>query len=180
MLGVQEDPTNDRIRHYYARELYFKGRYKESIEQFKIHLSLPSAQWKEERSASYKYIAKCFRLMGEVGPEAHLEAFRAILEWPHTREPFVELAQMSYLLRDWKTCFWAAGKALEITHYIATHMVESDNWGYLPHDLYSIAAWNLGFKELSLEHAVIALNYNPEDERLQSNVKVITDLINTT
>lgn len=171
-IGVEEDPNNDRVRHYYARELFFKGKYDEAIEQFKIHLTLPAAQWLEERSASYRYIARCYRHKGD-SKQGFDWAFKACLEWPHCREPFVELAHICYDLKDWETCFWAARKALSINNKILSYMVESENWGYVPYDLAGLAAWNLGFKQLAKTYAKIAFELDPTDKRLKSNYDII-------
>ena len=56
--SVEEDPHDDRNAFYYARELFFYGKFAEATEEFKRHLSLPRAVWKPERAASMRYIAK--------------------------------------------------------------------------------------------------------------------------
>ena len=53
-LSVREDPSDDRNAHYYARELLFHGKHRESATEFRRHLSLPTARWGPERAASYR------------------------------------------------------------------------------------------------------------------------------
>lgn len=63
-LSVKEKPTDDRNTHYLAREYMFHSDYKKAIKMFKKHLSLPTAIWKAERSASLRYIANCYKQLG--------------------------------------------------------------------------------------------------------------------
>jgi hypothetical protein len=46
-------------------------------------------------------------------------------------------------------------------------------WGYQPHDWVSIAAWNLGMKDVALEHARKCVEMEPNDMRLRRNVELI-------
>jgi len=57
-IAVREDPQNDRMQHYYARELYFHGREVEASEWFQKHLSNPNSKWRHERSQSMIYLSK--------------------------------------------------------------------------------------------------------------------------
>jgi hypothetical protein len=41
--------------------------------------------------------------------------------------------------------------------------------------LASIAAWNLGFKEISRTQARLALEKQPSDERLQNNLRIVQE-----
>ena len=63
-LSVKENPSDDRNTHYLAREYMFHGNYRKAIKMFKKHLSLPTAIWKAERSASLRYIANCYKQLG--------------------------------------------------------------------------------------------------------------------
>ena len=60
-ISVKENPTDDRNTHYLAREYMFHGEYEKAIKTFKKHLSLPTAIWQAERSASLRYIANCYK-----------------------------------------------------------------------------------------------------------------------
>jgi hypothetical protein len=39
----------------------------------------------------------------------------------------------------------------------------------------SIAAWNLGLLNISIEHAALAVEKEPENERLQKNFAFVTE-----
>jgi hypothetical protein len=81
-LALREDPMNDRMMHYYARELYFYGRQVEAAEWFQKHLSNPNSTWRHERSQSMMYLSKLN------GNEAWKDmwAYRAVAECPERRE----------------------------------------------------------------------------------------------
>lgn len=171
-IAVDEQPNNDRMRHYYARELMFKSMWSNAIEQFNVHLSLPTATWKEERCASLRYMARCYRVLGN-HDESMKQAQLATLEWPVTREPWLELARSAYYAKDWPVCYMACIKCLMITTKTTSYMNDSACWGSEPYDYGSIAAWHLGLKDKSIELVKQAIALNPTDPRLHSNLELI-------
>ena len=168
-LAVKEDPTNDRMSHYYGRELMFHARWDDSIRELQRHLDLPSSWWREERCASMRFIARCHMNKGDL-EQAKIWAYKATAECPWTREPWLELARVCQRMRDWTTVFFCVGKMLEITVRGNSYINDSDCWGYQPYDLGAMAAWYLGLKEKSLEWGLKALELQPNDERLRSNL----------
>lgn len=86
-LAVHEDPADDRMAHYYARELYFQGHWVQARKEFMRHLSLPSSKWPAERAQSYRYLAKM-----DDHPERWL--LKAVAEDPNRREPWMELGML--------------------------------------------------------------------------------------
>jgi len=163
-LAAQEDPTSDRCAHYYARELYYYGRYQEAAIEFKRHLSLPSAFWKPERCESMRYLAKC-------EPEEREKWLRlAISECPERREPFVDLAQHFYELVDWHKVKEYSELSLNIKEKFLGYFCEADAWGWKPHDLLALANYNLGNYNEALDHGKMALELN-NDDRLKKNIE---------
>ncbi len=168
-MAVDEEPDNDRMRHYYARELMYVGRHEKAIEEFRIHLSLPRAQWREERAASWRYIARCQHSLGRL-EEALDSAIRGALEWPWSREPWLEAARAAYHAHDWPTCYWAATKCLAIDQRTGSYLGLSDCWGPEPYDLAALGAYHTGLFGAALAMGEKALALNPEDQRLQRNI----------
>ena len=164
--SVQEDPTDDRNAFYYARELFFYGRYEEATKEFKRHLELPRAVWKPERAASMRYIAK----MDDDYDVTRWWLNLAIKEAPDRREAYVELAQHYYNHKEWSECLDTAQKALEITVKPLEYLCEEFAWGSAPWDYAAIAAYNLGLTDMALEYGMKAVELNPTDERLQRNL----------
>lgn len=163
--SVLEDPADDRNCFYNARELFFHNKFAEAIQEFKRHLSLPKAVWKPERAASMRYLAK----MEEAERESWL--LKAIAESPNSREPRVDLAQHYYTKGLWLDCYAHAYAALRITEQPLEYLVESDAWGYLPHDLIAIACHNSNKPKEALEHGQKAVALAPWIDRLKENVK---------
>ena len=170
-MAAKEDPLSDRCAHYYARELFYYTRYAESAAEFKRHLSLESAFWKPERCESLRYIAKC----EPDNKEYWLR--KAIEECPERREPFVDLAQHFYELRDWYRVKEYSQLALNIKEKYLGYFCESDAWGWKPHDLLALANYNLGDFEEASKHGEIAVSLC-EDQRLHDNLAFYHDAQN--
>jgi tetratricopeptide (TPR) repeat protein len=164
--AVAEDPYDDRNAFYYARELFFYGRYDEATVEFERHLSLPRAVWPPERAASMRYLAKTRPT------EAERWLTAAVAEAPGRREPLVELAKLYYEKADWTKCLTAAQTALAVVEKPLEYLCEDWAWNWLPYDLGAIAAYNLGQFELALQYGESALQLTTESERarLQKNL----------
>jgi glycosyltransferase involved in cell wall biosynthesis len=164
-LSTVEDPTNDRNAYYYARELYFNSKFEDAAKEFLRHLSLPTARWAPERAASYRYLAKC------KPAKAKEYLLKSIEEDPNRREPRVELANYAYLKKDWDLCYNQSTEALRIKEKPLDYLCEDFAWKDLPHDLASISAWNLGKRQEAMDQVFLAITYNPNDDRLRSNLE---------
>lgn len=166
--AVAEDPHDDRNAFYYARELYFYGKYSEAAKEFRRHLELPKAVWRPERAASMRYLAKC-------EPEnRELWLIKAHLESPERREAMVELAQHFYSQESWASCLHYAKKALAISEKPLDYLCEDFAWGYLPWDLAAISSYYEGDISSSKTYGEEALRLDPTNERLKGNLKFYT------
>jgi len=165
--AVREAPHDARMRAYLGREYMYQGQYENSVKTYKEFLTMPC--WNVERSLAMQNLAT-------VDPENKVYWLKlAALETPTHREPLVELSRYYYGQNNWGECYKNATKALEITNHPMDYTCNEDSWGWLPHDLASIAAWHLGLRQESLEHAQKAVDINPSDERLKNNLKIIKD-----
>jgi len=164
-LSVREDPSDDRNAFYFARELFFYGRTDEAAREFRRYLELPTAKWDAERSAAYRYLAKC-ELQYTL---EHLTT--ACEEAPHLREPLVELARYHHDMGNWAECLMAGEAALSITEKPLVYINEAWAWGELPYDLSALAAYHLGDASKAVEYGERAAILAPNDERIQINLK---------
>lgn len=171
-MSVQEDPYNDRNAFYYGRELYFYGRYMEAAEELKRHLSLPTATWAPERAASMRFIGK------SLPAEAEVWYRRAIDQAPGRREPFVDLAKLYYQRQEWVSCLEAAESAIAIQEKPLEYLCEAEAWGPAPYDYASIAAYRIEEFDKALQYAKKAVEIDPEDVRLKSNMRFCQDAVN--
>lgn len=163
-MSVKEDPNSDRNAYYYARELFFYGKYDLASKEFKRHLGLPTARWAPERSSAYRYLAKC-------EPDNAFDYLhKAMSEDPNRREAIVEMAQLMYANESWSDCYEFAVDALKIAIKPLDYLCEEFAWGELPYDLAAISAWNLGDKENAIRYGEIASRMSPTDIRLSNNL----------
>ena len=167
LKDVEENPENDRNTYYAARELMYYGRKEESIAMFKKHLSLKSATWDAERAFSMRYIAK---QSADKSWDREQWLLRAVAEWPAGRECWIELAQHYQDVQNWPGMFDATNRALSIVNRGDLYLTEALMWGFLPHDLLALAAANLDMMNIAVSHGQIALDMEPNDERLKNNL----------
>lgn len=167
-LGVEEASTNDRISHYYARELFYRSEWQKCIVEFERHLSLASAKWAPERAQSMIYLSRAHEQL-EQHTDAYNWAIKSVQEDENRREPFMRAAHMCYVYRKWLDCLFYVEKALSIDvpqkYYMNDPVAFS---GYL-YDIGFLAAFNLGRYELAEQMIDKALEFNPNDARLISN-----------
>lgn len=162
-LSTKEDPWDDRNAHYYARELFFYGKYEEATKEFLRHLELPTALWKAERAASYRYLAKC-------NPEqTEKYLLSAIKEDPARREPLVELSLFYYGKDDLKNTLKFAKKAIAIKEKPLDYLCEDFAWGFIPYDLAAISSYYLGKYNDALKFGKLAVEKS-DLERLKNNM----------
>lgn len=171
-LSVKEAPDDDRNMHYLGREFMYKGRWDDCIRTLKRHLSMPSAVWKDERAASMRYIAKAYKMKGE-RKNARNWYFQAIIEAPHLREPYMDLAQTLYEEELWEGVLYFTSCALEIVTRPRSYICEAASWGSLPHDLRAMAFYHTNRLEKALEEEKEALAIEPENPRFQGNIEII-------
>ena len=170
-LAVREDPEDDRSSHYLGREYMYRGEWEKAIAELTRHLSLPRANWSDERCASMRFIGRCHRAMGRDGLAAAWY-HRAIGEAPHLREPYVDLAAVLYDHENWPGVVYAASCALAIQQRPRSYITEEYAWGALPWDYLSLGLWRLGQTEAAANAARQAVSLAPEDERLRNNLAI--------
>jgi len=119
--AIVEDPSDDRMAHYFARELYFRGDWTRSRAEFTRHLSLPTATWAPERGQSYRYLAKM-----DTYPERWL--LRAVAEDPTRREAWVDLVDLNLAHGDTRMAAAYAQRALSIESRPGDYMSEAHAW----------------------------------------------------
>lgn len=174
-LSVKEDPEDDRNMHYLGREYMYQHRYQECIDTLIEHLRLPKATWKEERSASMRFIARSYKELGRFD-EAKMWLDKAIQETPYLRDPYVERVLLEYQLNNWEEIKKYGYKALEIKKHEKVYINEPFSWNETIYDLLSLAHYHLNEKEDALKMVNKALEINPNDERIQENKKWIENM----
>ena len=176
-LSVQEDPNNDRNLHYLGREYMYYGKWNESIDTLIKHLNLKTSTWKDERSASMRFISRCYINLNRI-EEAKMWLNKAIKETPYLRDPYIEMALLEYNLSNWEAVINFSNQALKINTHEKTYINEPFSWDHTVYDLLSIAYYNMGKYQLSLDNIKKALIISPDLERLINNKIIIEKKVN--
>jgi glycosyltransferase involved in cell wall biosynthesis len=172
--AVREDPSNDRNLHYLGREYMFHGDYTTAIDTFQRHLECPNARWLAERAASWRFMGRCRKELGDMrGAESCY--LRAADEAPEYREALVELAMLYYEQKRWVSLRWTCLRALDIRERRLDYLSEPESWGARLYDLLSIADWQLGYKLSARHNAERAHGLDPADKRIANNLKLMSE-----
>lgn len=170
-LAMKEYPDDVRNLHYLGREYMFVNHYDDAIETLKKYLNHPRSNWDEERSASMRFIGRCYNGKGDY-LQAKAWMLKAIAETPNIRDSYIELAFLAYGKQDWNTVYFAVADALKIKE-MNTLGYPSDprGWNSDIYDLGSLACFNLGLVDNAIEFAKQAARLSPEDERIKNNIR---------
>lgn len=171
-LSVKEDPEDDRNMHYLGREYMYYGKWNESIDTLIGHLHLKRATWKDERCASMRFIARCYQRLNRID-EARMWLDKAINEAPYLRDPYMERAILEYHQENWKDVVRFCLQALEIKTHQKSYINEVFSWDYTVYDLLSLAYYYLDNKERALYYVRLALEMEPNNERLLKNLEIM-------
>ncbi len=168
-LAARERPEDPRCAHYLGREYMYYRRWGDAIRELERHLALPDATWREERSASMRYIAECW-LWGRKEPETALcWATRAVAETPESREAWYEAEKAAYHMGDWLTADHYGRRALACKKS-TTYINEAEAWQGGVEDILSIVNWKLGYGGNAEDFARRALELDPGNERIRENL----------
>lgn len=173
-LSIKENPNNDRNMHYLGREYMYYGRWNDAIDTLIKHLKMKNATWKDERCASMRFIARCYKALNRYD-EALMWLLKAINEAPYLRDPYTETAILYFILEDFENVCKYGNKALEIKYNPKTYMNEVFSYDETLNDLLSISYFYLGDYENAIKNAKEALKINPNNERIKKNLKVFKD-----
>ena len=168
-LAVAEDPRCPRNAFYHARELTFYRRWSEAIVALNKYLAMPEANWPNERCYAMRLLAKSHDELG-MHDLALKWARQAVAEAPGTREPWVELAGITYRRSMWAESYAASKSAIAITDKAAVYTMDPQVWTEVPYDYASIAAWNLGLKDEAISLCKQAVDLAPNNERIAANL----------
>lgn len=168
-LSVKENPNNDRNLHYLGREYMYYKKWNKSIDTLIKHINLKSSLWKDEKSASMRYIARCYIELKRYN-EAEMWLINAINETPYLKEPYVEISFLYYKLKDWDNIIKYLNKSLKIDGSNMTYINEIFTKDETVYDLLSVAYFYKGNINLAIRYAKKALKINSFNERIKKNL----------
>lgn len=171
-LSVKENPLDDRNMHYLGREYMYYEKWNEAIDTLITHLKLETATWKDERSASMRFISRCYLNLNRV-EEARMWLDKAIIETPYLRDPFIEKALLEYQEENWLEVEACCLKALEIKEHEKTYINEVFSWNNTVYDLLSLSLFYQDRISEAIKMLKIAIKIDPNDKRLKNNLKIM-------
>lgn len=171
-LSVEENPTDDRNMHYLGREYMFYERWNDCIDTLIKHLNLKTATWKDERSASMRFIARSYKKLKRYD-EAKMWLDKAMKETPYLRDPYVERALLEYELNNLNETEKYCIEALKIKTHEKTYVNERFSWDETIYELLSIVKYNKKDYDKSLYYINKALEINPNNKRILKNKELI-------
>lgn len=177
-LSIKEDPQNDRNMHYLGREYMYYGKWNDAIDTLIKHLKMKSATWSDERCASMRFIARCYKNLQRYD-ESLMWLEKAIKEAPYLRDPYAEIALLYYSLEDYKMVIYYANKALEINYNPKTYINEIFSYDETLNDILSISYYYENDLNNAIKNANIALEINPNNKRIKENLTIFKNQKNT-
>lgn len=166
---VKENPRNPRNAFYYARELTFNDRWEDCIREVDRYLTLENT-WASERMYALRIQGQAYQHIGQ--QDKALQSFtRALEEYPHSREPWIDLATYHLMKGQYRECLAAAVKGLEITDRDRTYTIDPSVWSGKLWDMAAWAAWNLGQYQDAANYGSEAVRLEPDNERYVHNLQ---------
>lgn len=167
-IAVQEGPTDSRPLYYLGREYIYRNRNIDAVKTFNRYLEV--SQWPAERCSAYRFMATC-----DVEQTETL-LLKAIDQHP-CRESLLDLAKF-FKDKDWNQCFRLASRAILIQDKPTEWHWETWAWGAEPYDLAALSSHFLGEHKNAIEYGLMALELEPENKRLKTNLNYYREKMN--
>lgn len=100
-----------------------------------------------------------------------LKWFNISITHSNERENWYSLAEFYFKQKEWEQCYIAAKKCISISTKRDGFTYDSLAWSYYIYDYAALAAHYMGLKDIALMYGKQALELNPEDDRLKSNLE---------
>lgn len=170
MKTAWEENNNDFMQgYYYGRELMYHEKYQEAISQLKDVLALREPSYKDAHfAAAYGFMGNCYKALGD-SFNAELSFIKAVDMVVGVREPMINLTVFYYEQQRWHSLIDSGERALLIEKINGEWYENSAFYREIPHDYLSIAYYNIGLFDKSLEHIDKCLEFKPNEQRYIDN-----------
>jgi glycosyltransferase involved in cell wall biosynthesis len=156
-------PDNDRNSHYFARELFYTGRFRSALKEFDRHIKMN--QWPQEKAQSYIF---CGDIWGRLNaPEAQVECYNLAIYIDGTRrEPYMRLARFFQHNNDYQKAASYAAAAIQIDYkgFYADNLTE---YRSAPYEILFWAHGWMGNIGLAREYYLKAYSFDRDSELLK-------------
>lgn len=163
---------DQRHLFYLLRQHWYAGQYQECIGLCKVLLEQKPG-WLLERSDAALIMGDCYKILGQI-KEAEKAYHRAIEEYGQWAEPFYKLGMLAYESQKYRqgVAYFAASLAFSEP---PDSYADASIYQWRAHDMFSVCLSKVGRWKEALYHGEIALATQPDNERIQNNMKWYRD-----
>lgn len=157
-----------REQFYYARELYYHGRYGEAIDEFRVFMGREGA-WLENKLEACRQMAVCYGQLQK--PQEQLEAlfYSFTLDLPRA-ETCCDLGRYYFDRQAWReAAFWYETALRVEKRKNGGGFIREDCYGYLPCIQLCVCYDRLGRREKAVSYNEMAAVFKPEDRAVAYN-----------
>lgn len=165
---IQEGDTNWRTLYFLANELQ-SADFPTAIEYKIKSFQQVSNNDLMVKSFVARNIAREYFSINDVKNAERW--FKLAVDCANERESLFCFAEFLYQQNRWDECYIVAKKCLSVTEKRNGFTYDATAWGFAIYDIAAIAAFNLKLYEQAVQLGTEALNMNPDDQRLQNNLK---------
>ena len=172
--AVKKRPKESRLRFYYGKEMFFTGKWHDTINIFVEYLLNPD--WHENQIHAYWLVGQCFMNLGK--NEKALKTFLAGIKTdPRWAEFYNAIGQIYYNEAKWAeaTRWFEIAKNLKVPDSLGFITIENYTW--VPADRLCKCYGELGRAKDAYEMNEIALQYRPTDSRFLFNRLLLRDIL---
>ena len=175
-LREQEMPEDWYGLIYLAQEYMYRGHYQKSIDKFNYILNNYADKYNSiEHASCYLFMGDSYKELGQYG-DAIGSYIKAIEIEPTYREPYLNLAKVYYLLKDYVLAEVYIKQGINKSYRHYTWLERDTSWAWEPWDLLCQICFYNGDKLESIAYAAKALSYEPDNDRLKNNLQICLEL----
>ena len=153
----------------------YNKEYNKAIDMLIKHVYMPSSTWKEEKCSSMRFISICYKCLNRLD-ESEMWLKKAIKLLPSNKENYCLLGFYYYEIKDYKKSIKYLLKADSIKEKSNNYINEEYAWNERVYDILSLCYFYIGDIKNSLKYVKLAVDINPNDERLKNNLEIILNV----
>lgn len=165
---INDYPTSGKMLWSYGYYNSCTANWEKATEYHKRNLEFGDSDMYRSESMIH--------LSGLIHGEREMWLTKATLEAPWRYEPWFELGNYYYHKSNYAQTMLHLMRALELENKEPLITDSYNNWQARAHDMIGLSAYNLGMNKIAHKHTKRACELNPDDKRLQDNLKAIENM----
>ena len=182
-LRAKENPEDYYGLIYLAHEYYYRAKYEDAIKLLNKILSNYNDKYNSlEQASCYLFMGDSYKEIADRtdnGYEKRMQYNQAIKSYINAIniensyiEPYLNLAKVYICIKDYEAAKFTIKRGLKMSYRHYTWLERDTSWSFEPYDLLCLACFYSGNKRDSIAYAAKALSYEPDNERLKSNLNL--------